>query len=484
MSEYYLSIDIGASGGRHYVGCLENGRLAIKEIHRFGNGPVSDGSNLVWDTDRIFSEIITGMKKCAAAGIEPVSVGVDTWGVDYVLLDAGGERIGKSYSYRDMRADGMEDRFDALMPPSDLYGRTGIQRMSINTLYQLMAHMDERPADFDKARRLLMMPDYFHFLLSGEMCSEYTIASTSQLVNARTKDWDSEVISAAGVERSLFGDLHLSGAAIGGLRKGLADEVGYDCRVVLPCSHDTASAVAAMPALGASGFAGQGDTEGACEPLFLSSGTWSLIGCECEEPQLSEKSRELNYTNEGGYGYRYRLLKNITGLWMIQSIRRELAPEMSFDDIAEAAASADIDAAVDCADKAFLSPDSMYGAVRAWCAERGLRQPEGIGETAAAIYGGLASSYAKCIGELSDITGKRFTEFHVLGGGSKDEYLNALAAEKSGMAVHAGPSEATAIGSIAVQMISGGVFSDIQEARACIADSFGIKVYEGGEHVC
>jgi rhamnulokinase len=444
--------------------------MLIREMHRFRNGPDYDGRHLVWDVDRIHREILTGMKKCAAAGIRPRSVGIDTWGVDYVLVDDAGGRVGKAYAYRDRRTDGMDDRFDAVMPPDELYGRTGIQRILINTLYQLMAHMNGEPGDFEKARHLLMLPDYLHFLLAGEMCPEYTNASTTQLLNAKARDWDDGVIAAAGLPRELFGRLHLPGTRLGALRKGIAEEVGYDCGVVLPCTHDTGSAVAALPVAFGS------------DPIYLSSGTWSLIGCECAEPALSERSRTLNYTNEGGYAGTYRLLKNIMGLWMIQSVRSELAPDSGFDEIARAAEAADIDTIVDCEDQAFLSPDSMYGAIRDWCRSRDLRAPEDIGETAAVIYRSLADAYARNAGELTDITGTAFGAFHILGGGSKDSYLNRLTARRTGMTVHAGPAEATAIGNIAVQMISDGVFSDLAEARECIADSFSIKTYDGGQY--
>ncbi|MDR1043115.1 MAG: rhamnulokinase [Clostridiales Family XIII bacterium] len=477
MPEYYLAIDIGASGGRHYAGCLEDGKLNIREIHRFANSPAREGSHLVWDTDAIFTEILTGMKKCADAGITPVSVGVDTWGVDYVLLDDDMNRTGKSYAYRDKRTDNMEARFDSSMKPQELYERTGIQRMPINTLYQLMAHMDEAPGDFDKARHLLMLPDYFHFLLAGEVSSEYTVASTSQLVNAVAKDWDRAVMAAAGIPGSLFGELHLPGTCLGKLRKSIADEVGFSCDVVLPCAHDTASAVAALPIVPSG--KGNGKSNGDSGPLYISSGTWSLIGCESAAPILTDKCREMNFTNEGGYGYRYRLLKNIMGLWMIQSVRRELAPDMSFDEISRAASEADIDTKVDCEDKAFLSPDSMHEAIRDWCGERGLRAPEDLGETAAVIYDSLADSYAGNAAELAEVTGREFTDLYIIGGGSKDTYLNGLAAQATGMKIHAGPSEASAVGNISTQMISAGVFSDLDEAKACVSDSFEIKEYEG-----
>ncbi|MDR1496534.1 MAG: rhamnulokinase [Clostridiales Family XIII bacterium] len=472
MPKYYLAVDIGASGGRHYAGHLEGNALRIDEIHRFANGPEHDGQSLVWDSEGIFDEILTGMKKCREAGVVPVSVGVDAWGVDYALLDKDMKRIGKSYAYRDRRTVGMDARFDETMAPGELYGRTGIQRIPINTLYQLMAHMDREPGDFDIARRLLMLPDYFHFLLAGEMCSEYTDATTTGLVNALTKDWDDAVMSAAGIPRLLFNELHLPGTRLGKLRRDIADEIGFSCDVVLPCTHDTASAVAALPDARADGKNG---------PLYVSSGTWSLFGCESDEPQLSEKSRVMNLTNEGGYGYRYCLLKNIMGLWMIQSVRREIAPGMSFDEIAAAASAAVIDGNVDCEDAAFLSPDSMCGAIRDWRCERGLREPEGVGETAAVIYAGLADSYAANATGLADVTGRQFEDIYIIGGGSKDDYLNGLTARGTGMTVHAGPAEAAAIGNILVQMISDGEFSDLSEARRCVADSFEIKRYEGGD---
>jgi rhamnulokinase len=306
------------------------------------------------------------------------------------------------------------------------------------------------------------------------MCSEYTEATTTQLVNATTREWDGDVMTAAGIPESLFGELHLPGTRLGKLKKDIADEVGYDCDVVLPCTHDTASAVLSTASTGGGGM----------DPLFISSGTWSLMGCETMTPELSEKSRVTNLTNEGGYGYRYRLLKNIMGLWMIQSIRRELAPDMNFDDIARAASESGTDTRVDCEDETFLSPDSMYDSIRRWCAQRGLAAPESVGESAAVIYGGLADAYAKVARQLSDVTGRRFTDIFIVGGGSKDDYLNGLTARTTGLTVHAGVPEAAAVGNILAQMISDGVFSDIDEARTCVAGSFEIKEYGGGKSPC
>jgi rhamnulokinase len=363
----------------------------------------------------------------------------------------------------------MDGKFDSIMPPDELYGRTGIQRMIINTIYQLTAHMQNEPGDFERAKRLLMIPDYFHFLLAGECCSEYTNATTTQLVNAGTKDWDATLIKAAGIPETIFGKLHLPGGRLGKLRKGIADEVGFECDVVLPPTHDTASAVAALPI--------SGNPEKA---VWLSSGTWSLMGGETDAPFITSTSRKLNFTNEGGYGGKYCLLKNIMGLWMLQSVRRELAPDMSYDDVALASERAGIDTIVDCEDPKFLSPDSMTGAIAEYCNERGKRAPSGIAETAAVIYGSLAASYAENLSELREITGVDYTDFHILGGGSKDDYLNRLTARRAGMTVHAGPGEASAIGNIIVQMISDGVFADIAEARNCVRESFGIRSYEGG----
>ncbi len=301
MGKYYLAVDLGASSGRHILGHLENGRLKIEEIHRFENGMKREDGHFVWDTDSLFAEICAGLKKCAVAGKIPTSVGVDTWGVDYVLLDKNRNRAGKSYAYRDHRNDGMREELEKLIPTADLYARTGLQYQVFNTLYQLMAHKKYAADALNRAKHLLMLPDYFHFLLSGEITNEYTEASTSQLLDVHKKDWDRDLIRRIGVDDGIFGELQVPGTRIGRLNKELAAAVGFDCDVVLPATHDTASAVMGVPAAGD-------------DHIYISSGTWSLMGCELQTPVTSDESMKLNYANEGGYDYRYRYLKNIMGL--------------------------------------------------------------------------------------------------------------------------------------------------------------------------
>ena len=465
MNEYYLAIDIGASGGRHIVGAIESGKLVLREVYRFENSMAKRGGRLVWDTDYILAEILAGMKKCKEAGLVPKSVGLDTWGVDYVLLDAGMERVGPAYAYRNLWTEGMDTRLDAAVPPEELYRRTGLQRLTINTIYQLMAQSEFVPEETEKAGRLLMLPDYFHFLLCGEPLNEYTIASTSGLLDVRAKNWDYELIAKIGFDASVFGPLSMPGTRAGALKKAVAEEVGFSADVVLPGSHDTASAAVATPSL-------SGD------PIFLSSGTWSLLGCESSAPYTSESSMRCDFSNEGGYDGRILFLKNIRGLWMIQSVRKELANGTSYGEICGMAEASDIQTRVDPDDERFLSPESMTEAIRAYVRERGGRVPEGIGETAAVIYRSLADHYGKTARDLAEVTGRSFTSIHVMGGGSNAGFLNMLTAEATGLPVHAGPAEATAAGNILCQMISDGVFRDLSEARKCIVDSFAIQSYE------
>ena len=464
MKEYYLAIDIGASGGRHIVGSLDSGRLALREIHRFENSILPLENHLVWDTEHIFSEILAGMKKCKAEGAVPKSVGLDTWGTDYVLLDSSWRRVGPAYSYRDHWTDGLDATLDAIIAPDERYRRTGVQQLTVNTIFQLVAQAGAVPEEVEKARRLLMLPDYFHYLLCGEPVNEYTIASTTGLLDVREKRWDRELIGKTGIDPSIFGPIAMPGARIGALKEDIAEAVGFAADVVLPGSHDTASAVLALPSL-------SGD------PAFLSSGTWSLLGCESIAPYATEEARLRDFSNEGGYAGRYRFLKNIMGLWIIQSVRKEIAPGMGYGEICDMAEASCIDARIDPDDGRFIAPRSMAEAIRGYVLEQGGRPPEGIGEYAAAVYHGLAELYGKTVKELEEVTGRSFSAVHVMGGGSNAGFLNRLAAKATGIPVHAGPSEATAAGNILCQMIADGVFKGLAEARECVAESFEIKTY-------
>jgi len=455
-----LAIDIGASSGRHMLGRLESGRLALEEIHRFPNEMKKQNGRLVWDISALFDEIIFGLKKCAETGAPPASVGIDTWGVDFVLLDKDMKMIGPAVAYRDSRTDGMFEEVARHIPDADLYARTGIQKMFFNTVYQLMAVKTQSPEILAKAHRLLFLPDYLHYLLSGVARTEYTIASTSGLVNAQTRDWDEEIIAACGFPRHIFGEIVPPGTVLGELAPDVQREVGFNCSVVMPACHDTASAVMAVPAASE-------------QPLYISSGTWSLMGVERPVPDCSPASRAANFTNEGGYGYRYRYLRNIMGLWMIQCLKKELGDKYSFARLCEMAEGAPIDSIVDVNASCFAAPESMTNAIQAACAETGQSVPQTPGQLAAVIYNSLAVCYRDTVLELEALTGRVYDDIYIVGGGSNAEYLNNLTAKYTGKTVHAGPSEATAIGNIAAQMIARGAFAGLQEARACVRKSIG-----------
>lgn len=464
-TKYYLAVDIGASSGRHMLAHLEDGKIVLEEIYRFSNEMVMRKGYKVWNLRRLFHEILTGMKKCAESGKIPYSMGIDTWAVDYVLLDADDRKIGETVAYRDKRTYGMDEEVYKLVTEEQLYTRTGIQKQIFNTIYQLMALKRMEPAHLERAESFLMIPDYFNFLLTGQKVLEYTNATTTQLVNPKTRDWDDELIEKLGIKRSIFKEIKMAGYEVGDLEQEIQKVVGFNCKVVLPPTHDTASAVVAVPV--------QED-----ETLYISSGTWSLMGTEQLQANCSRESMVHNFTNEGGYSYRYRFLKNIMGLWMIQSVRKELAPDMSFSEICTLAEKEEIISLVDVNDERFLTPDSMVEEVRTACWETMQQVPKTIGEIATVIYNSLANCYAEVAGEIEAITGRTYAGIHIVGGGANAEFLNRLTAKYTKKKIYAGPTEATALGNISVQMIAAGEFADLKETRKCIFDSFEIKLYE------
>jgi len=466
MSKYYAAVDMGASSGRLMVGWTENGKMQLEEIHRFENGMVKKDDELCWEFDRIFREIVTGLKKCKELGKIPVSLGVDTWGVDFVLLDKDGGVLGNTVGYRDHRTDGMDEEVYKIISQNDLYARTGIQKAIYNTIYQLMAVKKKYPQYMEQADSLLFVPDYFHYLLCGKKVNEYTEATTSQLINAQTNDWDYELMDMLGYKKAMFNGLVMPGTSLGNLRPELAEEIGYDLEIVVPCTHDTGSAVLAVPA---------NDDDF----VYISSGTWSLMGVEMARPDCSQQSCDLNFTNEGGYNHRFRHLKNIMGLWMIQSVRHEYGDKYGFAEICEMAEEAkDFPSRVDANDNCFLSPDNMTQAVKDYCKNSGQQVPETLGEIATVIYTSLAECYARTVKELEETTGRTYSRIHVVGGGSNAGYLNELTAKATGKEVHAGPGEATAIGNITAQMLKAKEFASVEAARDVIHESFGIKIYQ------
>ena len=466
MTKYYLAVDIGASSGRLILGHLENGKMELEEVHRFENGMVKKDGELCWEFDRLFQEIKNGLKKCKEIGKIPVSMGVDTWGVDFVLMDKDDKVLGNTVGYRDHRNEGMDEEVYKTISLEDLYARTGIQKAIFNTVYQLMAVKTKHPEYLEQAETMLHVPDYFHYLLTGKKTCEYTEATTGQLVNAETKDWDYELIDKLGYPRKMFQKLIMPGTSVGHFTEEVKAEVGFDVEVVAPATHDTGSAVLAVPA---------NDDDF----IYISSGTWSLMGIEREKADCSKKSCEMNFTNEGGYAGRFRYLKNIMGLWMIQSVRHEYDDKYGFAEICQMAEEAkDFPSRVDANDECFLSPESMIEEVKDYCRRTGQKVPETLGEIATVIYTSLAECYAKTAKEQEEMTGRTFSRIHVVGGGSNAGYLNELTARATGKEVHAGPGEATAIGNITAQMLKAEEFKSIEEARTTIHESFGIKVYQ------
>ncbi len=478
MKTYYLAIDIGASSGRHILGFIKDGRMELEEIYRFDNKQIQKNGHVCWDLDDLWRGIIEGMKVCGQMGKIPKTIGIDTWAVDYVLLDQNDQLIGDAVAYRDGRTEGIDQIVESLVPEKLLYQKTGIQKQVFNTIYQLMALKEEDPEQLAKAKSLLMIPDYLDLLLTGVKKQEYTNATTTGLVNAAEKKWDQDVIEILGLPKELFGPLSMPGTVVGQLLPQIREQVGFSATVVLPATHDTGSAFLAVPAKDH-------------QSVYLSSGTWSLLGVESEVPITTESSRKENFTNEGGAWYRYRYLKNIMGLWMIQSIRRELNGveyvagresryktdrQWSFVDLSEEARRAEgFISTVDVDHPSFLAPVSMIDAVRDYCRNTGQPVPEGVGELMQCVYQSLALCYKDTIIKLSSLTDRLYTSIHIVGGGCQDMYLNKMIAKVTGLPVYAGPVEGTAIGNLIVQFIGDSGFDSLQSARDSIRKSFDIN---------
>ena len=444
MENYYLAVDLGASGGRLIGGCIKEGRLVLDEIHRFENGMIRVEGSLCWDYDLIFSQILAGLKKCGEMGLSPVSMGIDTWGVDYVLTDRDGKALGKTYGYRDNRTEGMDRKLEEILSFEELYERTGILKAPYNTVYQLMADKTGRPEVLSEAENLLMVPDYLNYLLTGVMKCEYTEASTSQLLRKGEPEWDNELIRRLGYPEKIFLPIVPPGTRIGKVKEEIAEQTGCRPEVIAVASHDTASAIAAIPE--------QGE-----DFIYISSGTWSLMGALLDSPVCTEESMKANFTNEGGYAGKICFHKNIMGLWMIQSIRKEDGRRLDFGKICSLAEeSGDFPSRVDVDDTRFLSPENMSEEIRRYCRETGQPVPGTTGELASVVYHSLADCYARTAEELERLTGKNYSKVLIVGGGSNAEYLNRLTAEALHKPVISGMKEATAMGNLLVQMAAAG----------------------------
>lgn len=471
MNKTYLAVDIGASSGLHMIGSVEDGKISLSETYRFENGLISKDGHKCWDIDSLLGNVIEGICETAEKGYRPETMGIDTFAVDFVLLDENDRIIGDAVSYRDSRTDGIKDELEQknILSFADTYAKTGIQYQKFNTIYQLVALKKEHPEYLESARTFLMIPDYLNFVLTGVKANEYTNATTTALVNARTKDWDRELIRSLGLPERIFQPIKMPGEVLGNFRPAIVQETGIDMQVVLPATHDTGSAFLAVPA--------RDD-----RAIFLSSGTWSLMGVENPEAITSDASRKANFTNEGGYDCRFRYLKNIMGLWMIQNVRKELgrkAPDgkrPSFPELIAAAQKfSDLTTTLDADDQRFLAPDSMIDEVRAACADAGSPIPDETGAVMQVIYNSLSDDYRRTAKTLSELTGKTYTSINIVGGGSQDMYLNKRTADATGLPVFAGPTEGTALGNLIVQFIKGGEFANLQQARNAIKESFEIK---------
>ncbi len=482
-TKHYAAVDIGASSGRVLMGWVEDGKMAYEEVFRFDNTQVLSDGHSCWDIEGLFEYVVEGLAAAREkTGITPTSISIDTWGVDFALLDENDQMIADVVAYRDGRTDGIFEVADKIMDPAEVYARTGIQRQPFNTLYQLLALKREHPEQLEAARTFLMVPDYLVWKLTGAKTNEYTNASTTGMLDARTCTWDEGLLDAFGIPSGIFLEPTMPGAVAGNLLPSIAEKVGYDAPVILCASHDTGSAYLSVPAK---------DDHAA----YLSSGTWSLLGCELPEPVTSDPAREQNFTNEGGYQRRYRFLKNIMGLWMNQSVRREvngvdyvegktahkamLDHQIGFGELIDLTRAAEpFSAYVDVDDERFLAPDSMFEEIRSACADAGQPVPEGIGEVMRCVYCSLTSSYARAVKNLGYLTGREYTSINIVGGGCQDAYLNQMTADACGLPVFAGPVEGTCIGNFMVQMIADGVFADLASARACVGESFDIKRFD------
>lgn len=449
---YYLAIDIGASSGRHILGYIDNGRLKLEEIHRFENYITNQNSTLVWDIEHLVNEVKKGIAKCKEIGKIPCTVAIDTWGVDYVLLDENKKEIKPCFCYRDSRTTAVVDEVESLVSPARLYAKTGIQKQNFNTIYQLYA--DKKSGRLQNAKYFLMMPEYLSFKLTGVYKNEYTNATTTGLVNAKTKTWDNDILSALDLPSELFGALNTPSSLVGDLSADIQKAVGFNCAVLFAPSHDTASAVCACPM--------QDDD------LYISSGTWSLIGTEITQPILSDNARKLNFSNEGGIDYRFRFLKNYMGMWLFQNIRRNLNKSMTYDDMMTLAMNCGEYKYFDVNDRTLVAPDNMIDAIgKLICSDD-------LGLILNSAYHSLAKSYSEAVSEIEAVTGKRFNAIHIVGGGCQDKYLNILTRDYTGKSVTAGPIEATATGNIVSQIMHDKKIS-LATARDLIKNSFDIK---------
>lgn len=464
MTKTYVAVDIGASSGRLMLSQLKDGKMSLKEMHRFKNGFTLKKKHERWDIDYIIKEILTGLQKIKKAGYDDISLGIDTWAVDYVLVGKDGQKLEDPISYRDSRTTNAIRDLTAKVSKEQIYEKTGIQFLSFNTLYQLFEENKELLAKTDK---IMMIPDYIGYVLTGKAVLEITNASTTQMLSLREGLFDKHLLKEVNVKQEQFPKLVDAGTPLGKLDKSKFQN--YDLPntdVITVATHDTASAVVGAPGMGH-------------HWAYLSSGTWSLLGTELNVPENGSEAFKENYTNEWGAYGTYRFLKNIMGLWMVQCVKRELNDKYSFNELAEMASKVKpFKQFININDERFVNPKNMIKEIQAYCHETGQKIPQAPGEVVMAIYANLALFYAREIEKLNQILGYKIDTLNIVGGGSNVALLNQLTSTISRIVVYAGPSEATAIGNLVVQMITRNDILNVYLARRIISDSFDIKKYE------
>lgn len=450
----YLAIDIGASSGRHILGYIENGKLRLEEIHRFENYIKNESGTLVWDIQHLVNEVKKGIAKCKVIGKIPTTVAIDTWGVDYILLDENKQEIMPAVSYRDNRTNDVINEAESIISAEELYLKTGIQKQNFNTIYQLYA--DKLSGKLDHAKHFLMIPAYLSYKLTGVIKNEYTNATTTGMVHTETKTWDNDIIKKLDLPKHLFTDLDTPCTVIGNFTEEMQEYADFDSTVIFAPSHDTASAVAACPIDDHS--------------VYISSGTWSLIGVESLNPIVSTDAQKANFANEGGIDYHFRFLKNYMGMWLFQNIKKNLNNQFSYDDMMRLAMQSRNFEIIDTNSSDFLAPDNMINAIRSYLKNGSMS----IETVINSIYHSLAKSYKAAVDEIEKLAGKKIDNIIIVGGGSKDSYLNELTAQYTGKKIVTGLSEATATGNLLSQIMYDKKIS-LEQARDIIRNSFDIK---------
>jgi rhamnulokinase len=470
----YLAVDLGAESGRVMAGRFDGTRVSLNQVHRFSNGPVRVGNTLRWNVLGLWSEIQNGLREAGAQfGGSTVSVGVDTWGVDYVLMNRHDEILGQPWHYRDVRTDGMMQKAFQKVSRAEIFAETGLQFMQLNSLYQLLAACDRDPELVAQAERLLLMPDFFHWCLSGSRVVEFTNATTTQMLSARTRTWAADILRRFQIPVSMLPELIQPGTSLGTLRKDIADSCSLGrIKVVAPATHDTASAVVAIPTL----------QTGRADWAYISSGTWSLMGVEVQDAILSEQALKRNVTNEGGVDGTWRLLKNIMGLWLVQRCRlsfQQAGKDLDYATLAQMSAAAEPFRSLVNPDRSeFLNPADMTKAIAAECRRTGQPVPESEGQFVRCALESLALKYRMVLGWLEELTGVPVTVIHIVGGGSKNELLNQFTADACGRPVFAGPVEATALGNVLIQARTAGELASLSEIRQVVRNSEAIVEYQ------